>query len=71
MKEYTYEGREIDHFTITQVPFSTLKQIIEEQHNSEDQEMQDLVYDVEEELTRRCDLLDMKWEMLDDELEVN
>lgn len=70
MKEYTYQGREIDHFTITEVPFSLLKDIIENESESDNEEAQELVNEVEEELTRRCELLDMNWELLNNQLEI-
>ena len=71
MKEYTYEGRQVDHFNISDIPFETLKAIMENEAENESAEAQELVNLAELELDRRCDLLGMQWEMLDDNLEIN
>lgn len=69
MKENIFEDVKLDHIdqlNITAQPFTLLKHVIETKCMDEDSEK--LVFMVEEELTRRCELLGMNWELDDKEL---
>lgn len=56
---YQYQGRQVDHFNITDIPASLLKEIVENEVDGDEELHESAI----EELNRRCDLLDLSWEI--------